>query len=133
MAFRGASVVAKRKNPLPFDKQGGVVAMQRRLLTSDAYRSISPYAKSLLHLMHVHWANDKPVGFGVREAEQTVPCCRRTAMRAFSELTEAGFIVLVDESIFCSRTQSKARTWRLTWMPYNSKKPSLDWERQDAI
>lgn len=124
--------MAKRGKRLPFDKRGGVVAIQRSLLTSDAYLGLSPYAKTLMHLMHVHWSNDNPVGFGVREAEAKIPCCRRTAMRAFRELQNAGFIVMVDESLFCSRTQSKTRTWRLTWLPYMSKCPTLDWENNNA-
>lgn len=124
--------MARRRNPLPFDKGGGVVAIQRRLLTSAAYRNLSPYAKALMHSMHVHWSNDKPVGYGVREAERSIPCCRRSAMRAFVELQERGFIVLVDESRFCSRTHAKTRTWRLTWLPFNSRTPTNDWEKRSA-
>lgn len=124
--------MARRKNALPFDKRGGVVAIQRRLVASDAYCSLSPYAKALLHQMQLHWTNDEPVGFGVREAERRIPCSRRTAMRAFSELQQRGFVVLVDECLFCSRTQSKTRTWRLTWMPYNSQRPTNEWESANA-
>ncbi|HHF0608846.1 TPA: hypothetical protein ACPH4Z_002204 [Pseudomonas aeruginosa] len=52
-------------------------------------------------------------------------------MRAFSELNEAGFIVMIDESLFCSRTQSKTRTWRLTWLPcWNHRPPTNDWEKR---
>lgn len=116
---------------LPFDKKGGVVAIQRRLLTSSAYTGLSPQAKALMHLMHVHWSANHPVGYGVREAEQKIPCSRRLAMRAFKELEGAGFIVLVEESLFCSRTQSKTRTWRLTWMPcWRNRPPSNDWEEK---
>lgn len=124
--------MARRGNRLPFDKKGGTVVMLRRLLTSQAYLGLSPYAKALIHLMQVHWSNDDPVGFGVREAEAKIPCSRKTAMRAFRELQERQFIVMVDESIFCSRTQSKTRTWRLTWLPYMSKCPAHEWENGNA-
>lgn len=122
--------MAKRKNGLPFDKDGGTVVIQRRLLKSDAYLSLSAQAKALLHQMHTYWTPREAVGFGVREAEQSIPCSRRLAMRAFKELQEAGFIVMVEESLFCSRTQSKTRTWRLTWMPcWRHRPPTNDWER----
>lgn len=125
--------MAKKKTRLPFDKAGGVVVTQRRLVTSDAYLKLSAQAKALMTQMHAHWSVLGPVAFGVREAEATIPCSRKVAMRAFKELQEAGFIVMVDESFFCSRTQSKTRTWRLTWLPcWNHRPPTNDWEKKPA-
>ncbi|HIO30261.1 hypothetical protein [Marinobacter salarius] len=121
--------MGKGKNPLPFDRVGGVVAIQRRLLASPAYLGLTPYAKALITLMQRHWSARDPVGFGVRQAEREIPCSRLIAMRTFKELQAKGFIVLVDESLFCSRAQSKTRTWRLTWMPcWRNRAPSNDWE-----
>ena len=115
---------------LPFDKAGGVIAIQRRLIQSRPYLDLSPQAKTLMILMQSHWDAQGPVDYGVREAETKIPCCRKTAMRAFKELEEAGFIVKIDESLFSSRTQSKTRTWRLTWMPcWRNRAPTNDWER----
>lgn len=108
--------MAKKKG-LPFDTLGGVVVTQRRLLASPEYLALSAQAKVLITLMHRHWTPTGPVGFGVRQAEEEIPCSRKLAMRCFDELVEAGFIVMVDESLFCSRSQSKTRTWRLTWLP----------------
>ena len=122
--------MAKVKNPLPFDKRGGVVVIQRRLLTSDAYLGLSAQAKALAHLMQAQWRPDQPIGYGVREAEQKIPCCRSIAVRAFKDLQKFGFIEKVDESLFCSRTQSKTRTWRLTWMPWNYRAPTNNWEKK---
>lgn len=120
----------RKKSRLPFDSVGGVVVTQRRLLASPAYLGLSAQAKALITLLQRHWTPAGPVGFGVRQAEQEIPCSRTLAMRVFNELVEAGFIVLVDESLFCSRTQSKTRTWRLTWMPcWNNKAPSNEWEK----
>lgn len=102
--------------------------MPRRMLDSTAYLALSPQAKVLMLLMQVHWRPDQPVGFGVRQAEQSIPCSHKKAMKTFHELEEAGFIVMVDASLFCSRTQSKTRTWRLTWLPWNSRPPTNDWE-----
>jgi len=125
--------MANRKNILPFDKTGGTVVIQRRLVKSDAYLGLSAQAKALLHLMHVYWTPNGPVGFGVREAEQSIPCSRKVARRAFHELQDAGFIVMVAESLFCSRTESKTRTWRLTWLPcWRNRAPTNDWEKPSA-
>lgn len=119
-----------KKSRLPFDKAGGVQAIQRRLIRSQQYLALSAQAKALVHLMHSYWTPSGPVGFGVRQAEEEIPCSRKIARRAFDDLVEAGFIVLVDESLFCSRAQSKTRTWRLTWMPWNNQFPTNDWEKQ---
>lgn len=118
------------KSALPFDKVGGVVAIQRRLLTSKRFLGLSCQAKALLMLMHRHWTPNGPIGFGVRQAESEIPCARATAMKAFRELENAGFIVMVEPSVFCSRTESKTRTWRLTWMPcWRNRAPTNDWEK----
>lgn len=125
--------MAKRINSLPYDRRGGVVAIQRRLITADAYLGLSPQGKDLLHLMHVYWRPFEPAGYGVREAEHSIPCCRRIAMRAFRELQDSGFIVMIEESLFCSRAKSKTRTWRLTWMPWNYSDPTNEWEAKRAL
>ncbi len=120
--------MAKKKG-LPFDGRGGVVTIQRRLLASPGYFALSPQAKVLMLLMQRHWSPHGPVGFGVRQAEAEIPCSRALAMRAFRELLDGGFIELIDESLFCSRTQSKTRTWRLTWLPcWRNRAPTNEWE-----
>lgn len=119
----------RKKHSLPFDNKGGTVVIQRRLLASTRYLSLSPEAKALIALLQVHWRNDVPVAYGVREAKEKIRCAKGTAQRAFDQLQSAGFIELIDECLFCSRTQSKARTWRLTWMPYMSKFPTNEWEK----
>ena len=122
--------MAKKRNGLPYDSAGGVQTIQRRLIRSDRYLGLSCQAKALIALMHAFWTPNGPVGFGVRQAEKEIPCSRKVAMRTFDELVKAGFIVMVDESLFCSRTQSKTRTWRLTWMPcWNHRAPTNDWEK----
>lgn len=118
----------RKKNSLPFDKRGGRIVIQRRLLDSKNYLTLPPQGKALLNLMQVHWRNDEPVGYGVREAEGKIPCGRKKAMNSFDELQERGFIIKIDESIFNSRAHSRTRTWRLTWLPYKGKEPTNDWE-----
>lgn len=122
----------QKKNRLPFDSAGGVLTVPRRLLESPRYFEVSIYAKRLLVLMQLHWRNERPVAYGVREASQKVPCSRKVAMRAFQELQDAGFIRLMDEAWFDSRTGSKSRTWRLTWLPFMSRPPTNEWEKLES-
>lgn len=118
----------KINGALPFDQRKGVISMCRFFLVSNNYQSLSPQAKALVGLLQLHWRNDKPVDYGVREAQQKIPCGRKKTMEAFHELQKRGLIIKVDESLFSSRTQSKTRSWRLTWLPFNSKKPTNEWE-----
>lgn len=123
--------MAKRKrSKLLFDKRRGVVVMQRVMLESDSYLSLSAQAKCLMILIQMHWTDFGPVAYSVVEAMRKIPCSKGTAMNAFLELQRQGFIEMVDESLFNSRLQSKSRTWRLTWMPYRSKAPTNDWEKK---
>ena len=120
------------KNSLPFDGKGGVLVVPLRLLKSDPYQLLTPEAKVLLLMMQIHWRPDDPVAYGVREAMAKIPCAKGTAQRAFDQLQTSGFIELMDESLFSSRTQSKARTWRLTSLPYRGKAPTHEWEKIEA-
>lgn len=126
-------VNVSRKFKLPFDKRGGMVTLRRQMLESKAFLDLSPPAKTLLLLLQVQWRADRAVGYGVREAEEKIGCSRKIAMRSFSELREAGFIRMVDESLFCSRRHSKTRTWRLTWLPWDYSEPTNDWEKINRV
>ncbi len=119
-----------KKNRLPFDSAGGVVTIQKRLISSPAYLDLCAQAKALIPLLQQHWRHDKPVDYGLREAARLIPCSRKLASRAFNELDDSGFIECVGTSLFNSRDGSKARQWRLTWLPYNGRAPTNEWERK---
>lgn len=122
--------MAKNKKPkLNFDQRGGVIVVSRFMRESSAYEAMPASAKVLMDLLQMQWRNDKPVAYGVREAAQKIGCTANTASKAFITLQERGFIVCDTESLFNSRTGSKAREWRLTWMPFFDKKPTHDWEK----
>ena len=118
----------KKRHSLPFDSRGGVLVMPLRLIKSLAYQGLTSQAKVLMMQMQVHWRNDKLVDYGIREAMKKVPCSDKTASKAFDQLQERGFITCMEESFFSSRTQSKARAWRLEWMPFNDNPPINTWE-----
>lgn len=120
----------KSKGPkLKYDSRGGVMVVSRAMRESDAYESMSPTAKVLMDLLQMQWRNDRPVAYGVREAGQKIGCKPETAGKAFKVLQERGFIVCETESLFNTRTGSKAREWRLTWMPFDFRNPTHDWEK----
>ncbi len=121
--------MTRKKQSLPFDKRGGAIVLSRYLIESNNYQTLSTHARSLMILLHIQWRADRPVDYGVREAEKRLVCNRKTVMKAFNQLVERGFIVCMEQSTFSTRTQSKTRSWRLTWLPYNFDLPSNDWEK----
>ncbi|MDO8908749.1 MAG: hypothetical protein Q7W55_09660 [Pseudohongiella sp.] len=122
--------MAKKKNIHPLDTRGGVIVTSRAMLESQPYLALSAQAKVLMMLMHSQWRPDRPIGYGVREAMEKIPCAKGTAQKAFDELESAGFIKMIDHSLFIDRIRAKARTWQLNWMPYMGRRPSHDWERK---
>jgi hypothetical protein len=118
----------KKKHSLPFDTRGGVIVTPLRLIKSPIYQNLIPQAKVLMMLLQIHWRNDKPVDYGIREAAEKIPCSEKTASKAFNQLQERGFITCMEQSFFSSRTQSKSRGWRLEWLPYKDRPPANTWE-----
>lgn len=121
--------MARKQPKQPFDNRGGVTVTSIFMLKSEAYLSLIPQAKVLMVLLHLHWRPYKPVDYGVREAADKIPCDPKTASKAFKQLEERGFISCVEQSLFSSRTQSKSRSWRLEWLPFNDCKPRNTWEK----
>lgn len=117
-----------KKAKLPFDNKGGVIIQSLRMIKSPTYQNLLPQAKVLMTLLQVHWRNDKYVDYGVREAASKIPCSNKTVTKAFNQLEERGFISCQESAFFSSRTQSKSRSWRLEWLPYNYQPPQNTWE-----
>jgi hypothetical protein len=121
--------MAKKKQKLTYDQRGGVIVDSRAMRESYVYESMPATAKVLMDLLHLQWRNDRPVGYGVREAANKIGCTANTASKAFIVLLERGFIVCHAQSFFSSKTGSKTREWRLTWMPFECRNPTHDWEK----
>ena len=119
----------KNKLKLEFDRRGGVLVVSRALRESLAYESMPATAKVLMDLLQMQWRLERPVAYGVREAAKKIGCAVNTATDAFNILKERGFIICENESLFLSKTGSKAREWRLTWLPFEHGKPSNEWEK----
>lgn len=124
--------MAKKKLKLGFDSRRGVIVISRGMRETYTYESMPATAKVLMDLLQLQWRNDRPVCYGVREAAQKISCTTNTASKAFKILQERGFIVCQEESLFNSKKGSKAREWRLTWMPFEYRNPTHDWENWQA-
>lgn len=91
-----------------------------RLLYSNAYRSLSPNARSLLvELVSLHnGENNGSLYLSVRDGAHRMGVADLTAAsRAFDDLTALGFIELTQDAHFRVKAadKSRARCWRLTW------------------
>lgn len=107
------------------------------LLKSNAYRALSPNARSLLvELVTLYnGENNGSLYLGVRDGAHRMGVADLTAAsRAFDELQELGFIEMTVDSKFRSGSsgQSRARCWRLTWEAGPGRKgPSMDFMNRE--
>jgi hypothetical protein len=116
------------KGGMSFDVRSGKIVVCKFLIESHNYQTLTAHARSLMLLLHVHWDGSRSIDYGVREAAKRLNCSEKTARKAFKLLTERGFIICTKQSVFSSRTQSKTRSWKLTWLPYGNEKPLNSWE-----
>lgn len=103
------------------------VRLDYRLLTSNAYRSLSPNARSLLVelAMLYNGGNNGSLYLGVRDAAYRLGVADLTAAsRAFDDLKALGFLQMTQDAHFSVKAgeASRARCWRLTWQPGPGRK-----------
>lgn len=103
------------------------VRLSYRLLTSNAYRSLSPNARSLLVelAMLYNGDNNGSLYLGVRDAAHRMGVADLTAAsRAFDDLKALGFVEMTRDSHFSVKAAdgARARCWRLTWQPGPGRK-----------
>lgn len=115
------------------------VRLDYRILNSNAYRSLSPNARSLLVdlVMLYNGENNGSLYLSVRDAAHRMGVADLTAAsRAFDDLVALGFIELAQEAHFKVKASetSRARCWRLTWEAGPGRKaPSSEFmEREPA-
>jgi hypothetical protein len=120
--------MAKKTKP-KYDQRGGVIVQCKYLHKSPAYQSLTAQSKVLMSLLQMHWNYENSIDYGVREAQNKIPCAKNTASNSFKQLQTTGFISLLEESFFSSRTDSKSRVWKLNWMPTGSIDPSNEWDK----
>ncbi|MBY0393891.1 MAG: hypothetical protein K2Q27_11570 [Novosphingobium sp.] len=111
--------------------------LDHRMLNSNAYRALTPNARSLLvELIMLHnGENNGSLYLSVRDAAHRLGVAdTAAATNAFAELINLGFIEMTKDSYFAVKANesSRARCWRLTWEVGPGKKVP-DWrflERQ---
>ncbi|GAA5048338.1 hypothetical protein GCM10023208_05450 [Erythrobacter westpacificensis] len=97
------------------------VRLDYRILTSNAYRALSPNARSLLVevAMLYNGDNNGSLYLGVRDAAHRLGVADLTAAsRAFDDLMVLGFLQMTQDAHFAIKAgeTSRARCWRLTWL-----------------
>ena len=103
------------------------VRLDYRLLSSNAYRSLSPNARSLLVelAMLYNGDNNGSLYLGVRDAANRLGVADLTAAsRAFDDLKALGFVHMTQDAHFSIKAgqTSRARCWRLSWHPGPGRK-----------
>jgi hypothetical protein len=113
------------------------VRLDYRILQSSAYRALSPNARSLLVELAslFNGENNGSLYLSVRDAGCRMGVVDLTAVsRAFDELQSLGFIVMTKDAHFRVKASesSRARCWRLTWLPGPGRKiATWDFDRME--
>lgn len=111
------------------------VRLDYRILNSNAYRSLTPNARSLLIeiTMLYNGENNGSLYLSVRDAADRMGVVdTHAAKRALDELQSLGFVEMTQEAHFAVKASeaSRARCWRLAWLIGPGRKlPS--WEFYD--
>ncbi len=102
------------------NRTGRFARLDHKMLNSNAYRALTPNARSLLvELVMLHnGENDGSLYLSVRDATHRLGAAdTNVATNAFNELVDLGFIEMSKDSYFSVKADdaSRARCWRLTW------------------
>lgn len=106
------------------------VRLDEYLLDSDAYRSLSPYARSLLveFKRRYNGRNNGEIHMSVREAAGLLNCSDKTAGKALADLKDRGFVRIKTQGSF-GRKVRHATEWTLTEHPLQNRAATKDFMR----
>ena len=127
---RKSKVNAKGRNENPVER---FARLPHRILISEAYRSLDLVARSLLTeiVMIENGKNNGSLYLSVKDATDRLgQADARPAMRGFEDLEDRGLIKMTKDAHFRVKAAdtARARCWRLTWLPFDHKPPSHDWQ-----
>lgn len=122
----------KRVNATGRNNTSRFARLDYRILTSNAYRALSPNDRSLLVelVMLYNGENNGSLYLSVRDAAHRMGIADLTAAcRSFDTLQVLGFIQLAQDAYFHVKAseKSRARCWRLTWLAGPGRK-APSWE-----
>lgn len=111
--------------------------LPHRILISEAYRSLDPVGRaSLIELVMLeNGKNNGSLWLSVSDLTDRLGLAdQRAAMRAFDDLQDRGLTVMTKDAHFSVKAAetSRARCWRLTWLPFDGKPPTHVWEKYQA-
>lgn len=112
---------ASGRNPHGARPKDRFVRLGHAMLNSNAYRALSPNARSLLVelAMLENGSNNGSLYLGVRDAADRLGVADVTAaQRAFDDLTALGFVTMTRDAHFRVKAAdtSRARCWQLNWV-----------------
>ncbi len=132
-------LMPKRHNQKGRSTTERFVSLPHYMLGSQAWRSLSPVARSVFIELAVIYngSNNGRLALSVRDAAERVCCSKNTASRALTELTQKGFIDLCSHAHFdrktphaaeyrltmhsCDRSQQRASKAFMSWRPDETK------------
>ena len=108
-------------------RKGGFIRRFEEMLSSPAYRDLTPVARCLLEeFQRLYRSNRNSLSISVKSASKLLGVHKDTAGKAFYELAEHGFIVLKKGAYWRERL---AREWALTFEEFNGREPTDDWKK----
>jgi len=113
-------------------EDGQFVNVPYAMLKSPAWRSLSGNAMRVWFELHSRFngGNNGRLSLSMAEASEALGIGKATVQRAFKELQDKGFLVLVKEGNWYHR---RAHEWRLTTKSMQGAKskvpPTLDWRQ----
>ncbi len=98
-----------------------------KVLESEAFLSLSFKARCLLMLLQQHEYPNRngQLGMSEKRAAKLLRCAPNTASKAFEELIDRGFII---RSFDGDYTRGMASEWIITYLPYQGREPTNEWE-----
>lgn len=131
---RGRSKVNAKGRNEPTDR---FARLPHRVLISEAYRSLDLVARALLTeiVMLENGKNNGSLWLSVADATDRLgQSDARPAIRAFDDLQDRGFIRMTKDAHFSVKASdtSRARCWRITWVAFDRKPPSNEWQDYQA-
>lgn len=115
------------------DRTDRFARFPHRLLKSQAFRSLSLVARALtLELIMIdNGRNNGSLHLSIRDATDRLGMSDMKAIqRGFNELVACGLVVCSKEAHFKIKAaeQSRARCWRLTWLPVGNRRATNEWQ-----
>ncbi len=135
---RSSSRKSKRPNATGRNEQTERFArLPHSVLLSEAFRSLDLVARcQLLELVMIeNGKNNGSLWLGVQDSTDRLGLAdARPAMRAFDDLQDRGFTRMTKDAHFSVKAAetSRARCWRITWLPFDGAPPTNEWRNYQA-